>query len=191
MKKETYDKSVETGELQLVGFWPNLSHFGLVYFLLFMPAMVLFFHLIDYFRNIHNLFQEGELWILIVPPILAIIVYLIQKRRLKFRIIQTKLNHIQLKEILIKVAQQLEWEFISSENDLYLAKTNPSFFSGSWGEQITILFYQDKVFINSICDPSKRPSVVSWGRNRKNEDTMINEVMEEDHHLDATSHLSQ
>jgi len=191
MKRDIYDKSIKTHELQLVGFWPSLSHFGLVGFLMFMPAMVLFFHLLDYFQNNPTSFQDGELSIIIIPPILAIVVYLIQKRRLRFRIIQTKLNHIQLKKILINVAEELEWEFISSAKEAYVAKTNPSFFSGSWGEQITILFYQDYVFVNSICDPKKRPSVVSWGRNRKNEETLISHIKQEDHRSEIINHLSQ
>jgi hypothetical protein len=76
------------------------------------------------------------------------------------------------------VAEKLKWEFISTTNDAYIAKTNPGFFSGSWGEQISVLFYQDSVFVNSICDPNKRSSVVSWGRNSENENTLIDKISE-------------
>lgn len=69
-------------------------------------------------------------------------------------------------------------EFTSATNDAFIANTNPGFFSGSWGEQITVLFYQDSVFVNSICDPNKRSSVISWGRNSENEDTLIDKINE-------------
>lgn len=182
MTKEIYDRSIETGELQLVGFWANFSHFLLAVFFLFMPAFVLFSHAINFLNNVPDSFQDGELWIIIIGPILSVIVYWMQKRRLKFLVVATNLNHVQLKEILIEVAEKLKWEFISSTN-AYVAKTDPGFLSGSWGEQITILFYQDKVFVNSICDPNKRSSVSSLGRNGKNEETLINRIKEVDKHF--------
>jgi hypothetical protein len=115
---------------------------------------------------------------IVIPLILSPIVYWIQKRRLKFRVIETKLSHVQLKELLIEVAEKLKWEFISTSNNVYIARTNPGFFSGSWGEQISVLFYQNSVFVNSICDPNKRPSVVSLGRNSENENTLIDKINE-------------
>ena len=36
------------------------------------------------------------------------------------------------------------------------------------GERITIIRDNNKILINSICDPDNRPSVSSWGQNRKN-----------------------
>lgn len=190
MEKEIYDKSVQTRELQLVGFGPNLSHFGLVGFLLIPPVTLLLLHIIDYFQSIPITFREEEIWFIIIPPILATIVFLIQKRRLRFRVIQTKLNHIQLKKILVQVGKELRWIVISSSKDSCVATTNPGFFSGSWGEQITILFYQDYVFINSICDPSKHPSVVSWGRNNRHEETFIERIKEEEYQSESATHAS-
>lgn len=187
MKKDIYDKSIETRELQLVGFGVNSSHYGLVGFLMIIPVFVLVFHLIAYFQNNPASIKDGELSMVIIPLVLAVIVYLIQKRRLKFRIVQTELSGVQLKEILIKVAKELDWAFIASSKDVYVAKTNPGFFSGSWGEQITILFYQNYVFVNSICDPEKRASVVSWGRNRKNEETLIDNIKQKDHQSEILS----
>jgi hypothetical protein len=57
-----------------------------------------------------------------------------------------------------------------------IARTSPGIFSGSWGERITIILDKNRVLINSICDPEKRSSVVSMGRNRKNCRTLINEI---------------
>ncbi|RVU00526.1 hypothetical protein EOD41_11015 [Mucilaginibacter limnophilus] len=189
MNKDVYNESVKTGQLQLVGFWPNFSHFGLVAYLLFIPAAALLSNLIGYFQNSPFIFQERDLGMIIIPLILAIIAYIIQKRRLNFRLVQTNLSHIQLKEILKQTAKEHEWILISSTNYAYVGQTNPSFFSGSWGEQITILFYNNCVLINSICDPQKRASVASWGRNRKNEKIVIEKIKQEDHQSRIITHV--
>ncbi len=186
MKKDIYDKSIKTGELQLVGIWANLTHYGIVGFVLIVPTMLLCFHLIDYLQHKPSFYQKDELRYIVIPPILAGILYLIQKARLKFSIVKTSLNHTQLKQILIELAETCKWVFISNTPDSSIAITNPGFFSGSWGEQITILFYQDTVYVNSICDPNKHSSLVSWGRNRKNEQTFINKIKEADGKLTLT-----
>lgn len=178
MTEEIYEKSIETGELQLVGFSDTLSHFGIVFFCLFMPLTIFSLHLIDFFQGRRTSFKEGEFWIVFAPSIVALIFYWIQKRRLKFRIVQTDLKRDQLLKIINDVAKELKWKKISSNIKVYKARTDPSFFSGSWGEQITILFYEENVFVNSICDLDKRSSVISWGRNRENEKTLIDRINE-------------
>ncbi|SDP27653.1 rhomboid protease GluP [Mucilaginibacter sp. OK268] len=183
MTKDIYNRSIETCEVQLEGFWVKSAHFGIVGYLIFMPSVMLFLHLIYFFQNKPDSFRDGEIWIIVIPLFLSVIAYWIQKRRLKFRVIKTKLNHSQLKALLIEVAKKLKWEPVSTTKDIYVARTNPGFFSGSWGEQITVLFYQDSVFVNSICDPNKRPSVVSWGRNRENENTLIDKINEVESNL--------
>jgi hypothetical protein len=185
MTKEIYDRSVETGEVQLVGFWDKSAHFGIVGFLLFLATVVVCVEW-NLQKNNINIFQSVDLWMIIAPLTLALIFYLVQKQRLKFRVVKTKLNHAQLKEILTEVAEMLEWKFTSMTTNVCIATTNPGFFSGSWGEQITILFYQDSVFVNSICDPDKRSSVVSFGRNRENERTLIDKINEAGNKLTVT-----
>jgi uncharacterized membrane protein (GlpM family) len=178
MTKRIYDKSIETRELQMVGFWVNFTHFSVVGFLLIMPTTVLVFHLMNFIQNHSDSFREGEIWIVTIPPVLATIFYFMQKRQLKFKVINTTLNSVQLKEVIIEVAKKLNWEFKSATTNTYVAKTNPGFFSGSWGEQITILFDNDRVFVNSICDPEKRSSIFSAGRNNENEQTLIDKIKE-------------
>lgn len=55
-------------------------------------------------------------------------------------------------------------------------KSNPRLWSGSWGEQITILFYKNRVLVNSICDLEKQNSVASYGRNKENMAKLIEEI---------------
>lgn len=54
--------------------------------------------------------------------------------------------------------------------------TNPKLTSGSWGEQITVLIKGNRVYVNSVCDLNKRTSIVSFGRNKKNELAILQNI---------------
>ena len=73
-------------------------------------------------------------------------------------------------------ATELDWIPVINAKDFKVFKTNPKWYTGSWGEQITVILDNDKVMINSICDLDKKTSVVSFGRNRKNMKRLIEEV---------------
>ena len=102
--------------------------------------------------------------------------YYIQKKWLKFKEVNSFLNRTELNKIIEKVAGELEWTFNFKNPKIILFTAHQSFFSGSWGEQITILFDNKKTLLNSICDPHKKSSVVSMGRNKENEDKLIKEI---------------
>jgi hypothetical protein len=86
------------------------------------------------------------------------------------------LTREELDSVVEKVANELKWIPYVMDKKVIIAKTHPSFFSGSWGEQITILFDKNRVLVNSICDPDKRSSVVSMGRNKQNMSRLIEEI---------------
>jgi len=178
MTNEQIKYSIETGKLKL-GNWDKFTHYNIVVMLFFITAIFIFFLLIDYIEGTHNLFIEGEIWFMIIPSILGLLFYRLQRKRLKFKIINTRLTRKQLYPIIEKVAKELEWipsvpKIINGK--VIIAKTHPSLFSGSWGERITIIFDEDKVLVNSICDPDRRSSVVSMGRNKMNMNRLIEEI---------------
>lgn len=177
MEKDIYDKSVATGELKLKG-WDYLTHFSIVFFLLFIVLAMLVVVLVWFFKGATHAFQGGVIWVIMVPLALLPIFYWIQKRKLRFQTVKTQLNHAQIKKIIDRVGAELKWKFLSSSSNVYIARTDPGFFSGSWGERITILIYEDNVFVNSICDPGKQASIVSFGRNHKNEEALIDAIKE-------------
>ena len=180
MTKEQIKYSIETGKMKL-GNWDKLTHYGIVGFMFIIPTMFIFFHLKAYFQGASKPFQAGEIWIMIIPSILGLLFYWLQKNRLKFKSIDTKLTRFELDPVIEKVANELEWIVYVKNKKLVIAKTQPSFFSGSWGEQITILFDENRILVNSICDPSKRSSVVSMGRNNKNMNRLIEEIIKVNH----------
>lgn len=180
MTNEQIKYSIETGEMK-IGNWDKFTHYGIVGFLFIFPAMFIFFHLKDHFQGTSRPFREGEVWFMIIPAILGILFYRLQKRRLKFKSIDTKLTRDELDPIIEKVTKELEWTPFVNNKKIIIAKTHPSFFSGSWGEQITILFDKNRILVNSICDPDKRSSVVSMGRNKKNMNRLIKEITKASH----------
>lgn len=176
MTEEQIKICINKNKLQL-SFWDKFSHYGIVGFLFFIPSMFIFFHLKDWGYGTTKPFFVGELFFLVIPTILGIMFYKLQSNRLKFKVIQTNLSRQQLDEIIEKVGNELKWYPEKKDNNnIFTAKTHPSFFSGSWGEQITIIFDNNKLLINSICDLDKRSSVVSMGRNRKNVRRLIEEI---------------
>ncbi|MDG4949649.1 hypothetical protein NLM59_01820 [Weeksellaceae bacterium KMM 9724] len=175
MTDEQIKYSIETGEMKLEN-WDKFTHYGIVCFLFFIPALFIFFHVRDYFQGIPRPFRDAEIWFIIVTSILGLLFYRLQRNRLKFKSIVTKLTREEIDPIIEKVANELEWTPYVVDKKIIIAKTHPSFFSGSWGEQITILFDKDKILVNSICDPDKRSSVVSMGRNKQNMNRIIEEI---------------
>lgn len=180
MTNEQIKYSIETSEMKL-GNWHKFTHYGIVGFLFIIPAMLITFHLKDHFQGTSRPFREGEIWFMIIPSILGLLFYRLQKNRLKFKSIDTKLTREELDPIIEKVANELEWITFVKNKKIVISKTFPSFFSGSWGEQITILFDKNRILVNSICDPDKRISIVSMGRNKKNMNRLIEEIKKASH----------
>jgi hypothetical protein len=177
MTNEQIKYSIETGEMKL-GNWDKFTHYRIVISLFMIPAFFIFFQLKDYYQGTSIPFlREGGIWFMIIPSILGLLFYRLQKGRLKFKSINTKLTRDELEIIIEKLANELEWTPCVKNEKVIIAKTHPSFFSGSWGEQITILFDKNRILVNSICDPDKRSSVVSMGRNKKNMDILTGEII--------------
>ena len=175
MTEEQRQLSLQTNKLKL-SFWEKVSHFGIVGFLLIIPLMHLFSYLKDSWNGTLKSIPTSEFYFLAVTTLLALLFFKLQTDRLKFKEVSTVLSRLQLNDIIEKVGKELKWVIVEDNDDFIIAKTKPSFFSGSWGEQITILFDNSRVLVNSICDPDKKSSVVSMGRNKRNENKLIEEI---------------
>ncbi len=173
MTKDQYNRSIQTGELQLPGFWAKATHFSLPVFSLFVAMLLPVLHLYHFLSGESAPFASGEVWIICIVLLLSLLFFWMQKRRLKFRVVQTRLNAATMKLVIENVAKALEWKGTFTSENVYEAKTHPGFFSGSWGEQITVLLADGRVFVNSICDPDQKTSVFSNGRNRENGNTLV------------------
>ena len=175
MTKDLIKKSLETGELQLT-FWQKEGHFGIVFYVLIIPAFFLFFFIADTNSNNFDTRKFEIPIIVFVSCGVSLLIYRHQRQKLKFVTIATKLDRADLAKIIAKAGEQLEWKLHFMDDQIFIAKTFPGFWSGSWGEQVTIIFDNEKILINSICDPDNRGSFFSNGRNRRNVNLLVQEV---------------
>jgi hypothetical protein len=170
MTSEQISESIRLKKLRLPR-GQKLNHF-LIVVILTVPSLTL---LVFYFKDLveTGAARTGFLWagLLLIAP--AALFFYIQDRRLRMHAVETDLSHEQIIETVEMVARRLGWQRSSKTDRSYIASTSPGFWSGSWGELITILFDKNTVLINSICDPDQQSSVVSCGRNRKNVEALV------------------
>lgn len=96
----------------------------------------------------------------------AIIFVIVQYRRLNFKRLKVTLTSEEFIFITKQAGGEMNWRLENLTKDYAVAITG--FNWGSWGERVTIIRKENEILINSICDPDNRPSVSSWGQNRKN-----------------------
>lgn len=159
------EKSIETRELQLP-FWQKVTHFEIVLWAfgiaILMPLIVLFYQIYDP-AGVKN---YRVLWSFPIFIFVGVIFYFIQRKRLKLISIGTNITRAQLDKIIEQISRKYRWRILTNTSRVIIAKTP---FSGkSWGEQVTIIFDGNCLLVNSICDPDKKASVVSMGRNAEN-----------------------
>jgi hypothetical protein len=174
MTKAEFRNSISTGKLQLTT-REKLKHFEPIIFIFIVFLFLLFLCLMLLFNSKKSVPTELPVTAICVGFV-TLVLYKLQKRRLKFKTVTSSLNRKKTLQIIEKVANDLEWTIYHNKNNVILAETHPEFLSGSWGEQITILLDRNKIFVNSICALHKRTSMVSMGRNRQNMNTLIYEI---------------
>lgn len=129
---------MQTGKLQLEG-WEKYTHFEPAFALFFISAIFIIICLYFWLQGTSKItFLEGFLFTVFWVTI-GIFVLFVQNARLKFESIKTNLTEKQLRKIVDSVGNELDWIKIQETENLIIAKTYPSFSSGSWGEQITII----------------------------------------------------
>jgi len=105
-----------------------------------------------------------------VAAVMAGLSYVIQKRALRFSRFETPHEASQNYASVVALADSEGWQIVHRRQERLLVMAVPGFPKslGSWGERITVEFHTAAVAVNSICDPARHPSVVSFGRNRRN-----------------------
>lgn len=173
MEHDLIKKSVETGELQLE-FWDKINHFSIVLcsfvFAVFVPLMILFYQIYDPESNKNY----GVLWFSPVFVIVGVIFYFIQKKRLKLTLIKATISSEEFDKIIKQICNKYRWQISTNTSKVIVAKT--PFSGSSWGEQVTIIFDGNNLFVNSICDLDKQNSVVSFGRNAQNVGIIVQRI---------------
>lgn len=177
MKKEWIPLMAKTGKLKME-LTDLLTHYLIVFFLVMPLALNVFYFIQKHvFHNYQGLRNPEETFIMTLSfGLIAVLFYFIQNNRLKFNIIETNLSTENIRTVIKQTAQDLEWHLEINNDKLVIARTHPKWWTGSWGEQITIIIDNPRIMINSICDPNKNTSVVSMGRNKKNINSLIDNI---------------
>lgn len=175
MTPQQFKKSIKKQELQL-NFWEKLTHYAIVPFLLSIPFFFIFNQLRHYWKNEMYVLDSDVFLFIVLPILLSILYYFIQKQKLKLIVIDTALTTNEVATIFNEVASEQGWQISQHTSNIFVAHTPQSFRSGSWGEQVTLLVFKNQIFLNSICDPEKKPSVVSNGKNKKNQLLLLNKL---------------
>jgi len=171
MQYQKLKKCIDSGRLQL-SFGESIQHYLIV--IAAGGFSILGIYLVFSAKDEGR--YERSVMILIISCLIGILFFFIQYRRLRFVMIETELSQDEVAEVIDKVAITSNWKQTSRSKNYYTASTPASFLTGSWGEQITILLNDKRVYINSICDLKKQASVTAWGRNRKNVITFKREL---------------
>lgn len=173
MTPKQFKQSVQKGELSL-GFWDSLTHYMICIFILIITISFFATRISD---GEQLSFDLETVATLIIPSAISALFYLWQKHKLKFIKINTSLSLEKIKEILELISKEQNWYIDKSTKNIFIARSQPGFNLRSWGEQITVLHEKGIVYVNSICDPEKRSSIISGGMNRKNKKLIIERLL--------------
>lgn len=154
-------------------FW----HYSVLYFLAVMPVISLY-TLYQYFvtgdytgpRKPINFYIIGGIGIALI-----LIFYIIQTRRLRFLEVHKSVSRDKLELAVNQCAFELDWKIVKKSDNRIVAKRKNW---GFYGERITVIHESDKILINSICDPDKLISMVSYGQNRENIKCLLKRISE-------------
>jgi hypothetical protein len=165
---------IKSDERLKLTFYQTLTHYGIVFLLMVVPVIIVFDLVKEYFTETKiGVRSASEMMDVAIPFfILAIVVFFVQRDRLRFREIAIEYTDEEFREAVNRTKKDLGW--IIRNNNRQLLKAERLFnWSASWGELITIRKFKNKLLLNSICDPDVSPSITSFGWNRKNINTFL------------------
>ena len=91
---------------------------------------------------------------------------IVQYFRLQMTSMPVELSNDEFHKIGSKLVDEMNW-ILEAKGDNYLVCTTP-FKWYNWGTLITIVYSEDAIMFNSICDLYNRPATLSFGQNSKN-----------------------
>jgi len=166
MKSSHISEMKRTGTLKLTK-WQLFTH----YFLSLLPLSMAIYNFYVAFRIKYSEGYEvarTEKEIILVALVwlsLAILVFIIKKRRLRFKKIAISLTENQFKHGMAQVSEKEKWRL--GNNTKHFA----TFYNGSWwtwGLKMTVLRFDDYLLINSICDSDRKTSISIFNENERN-----------------------
>ena len=112
------------------------------------------------FKNVNEYTTSCIFWFL-----LALLIFIIKRRRLNFTLIVNSLNTTEFKEIILKIAEIEKWKLTTKTKNLAKYSIDSNW---TWGLSITVLRFENYLLINSICDVNSRPCISIFNENERN-----------------------
>lgn len=147
--------------------WQMLTH----YFLVLLPLSIAVYNFyvalkIEYSEGYEVARTQKEIVVVAVFWLsLAILIFIIKKRRLRFSKVAISLNENQFKQAMSQISEREKWRL--GNNTKHFA----TFYNGSgWtsGLKLTVLRFDNHLLINSICDPDRKASISIFNENERN-----------------------
>lgn len=160
-------KKMDKTKTLLLTKWQLFWH----YFVGFIPlsiGIINFYWLIELQNSEnHNIVRtEKEIIIAIIVWLsLALLVFVIKKRRLNFKRIDISLSETQFRAKMLEIAEIESWNLTKN------TKKYAKFCNGSkwtWGLKITVLRFENYLLVNSVCDPDSKSCISVFNENERN-----------------------
>ena len=166
MNSTSIKKMDKTKTLQLTN-WQLFWHYFLGVIPLYLRIMYHYWIIeINNSVNYNKIHTEKEIIITTVVYFsLALLVFIIKKRRLNFVRIDISLNEVEFKQKMIDIAETENWNLLNN------TKKYAVFYNGSgwtWGLKTTILRFENYLLVNSICDPDSKSCISIFNENERN-----------------------
>ena len=135
------------------------------------PTVFLVFTAFAGFQIVTRKYQSTGVEILTLAlAVIGLLTLWLQKRALKFRVFDTSSGAPDNFERIIAGIEHSDWVITKFKEGAMLELKTRGFPATwrSWGEQVTILFVNNLVYVYSICDPDAHTALTAYGRNRGN-----------------------
>jgi hypothetical protein len=175
MKKGWIQIMKKTKRLKL-SYFDNFSHYFIVVYLLlpfifFLPDIHQIYVTKTFSRD---LMTEDFIKLGLPSLIISIIVFIIQRRELEFKVVKFNTTFEQFQEALERTSRQLKWKIEICNSNFVQARRGDH-----WTSQtlITIIREKDIILFNSARDPDQRRGYAStFGWNKKNFKTFLSNL---------------
>ena len=156
--------------LGIVAFWVMAVSWAVTHYAMPSLMVLILFGMLVF--NLFSLIYDWgvllPLWAFCVPLLLALVLFRVQRNRLDFEAVPSRLSVEEIRDLFVELAETHGWSIDHLGHDCIVAHTNPSIWSPTWGEQIFVVYDRGQVWLNSVNDLDKRSSIVSFGYTRRN-----------------------
>lgn len=164
------NKIISDKTIQL-NFKDKLTYFGIAFYLLVFFVLILIGKLVDFIQ--HNI-----LAVELIGLSIATVVLITQNKKLKFKSILANLTASEINSAIYMTSKELRWYLVDVGSNYTIATREGGTFPFSWEEQITIISINEKILINSLCDPDSA-MITIFGKNKRNINTFAKNIIKQ------------